>query len=507
MAVADVYILPSKAAQAFLRDRVGKLSPVSAKVSPTRPFRVYDTFDSEVAASGRMLLRSAGQWKLVAPFEGVLTQPCSPNEHFTVDFNEGPVKAALGDVSRLRALTPVGAGELHDTRVALVDSAEKTRVRLHVTFLQADEGGAAALVILQGLRGYDKALEQVRSRLKQSGGKKFSGSALYAALFPTRPVYTAKPDVCVGRKEAAFDAANDIIRTYLPVARVNEPGIIDDTDIEFLHDYRIAIRKIRSVLSLFSGVYSDKTTAELKSRFSAIMAPTGSLRDLDVFLAEKAGLYALLPASLYGGLDQLVSQVAQHRADAQQALKTRLLSKAYRKEMDALTALFAKPKRLKRGPSAERSAFDYSCRLIWGRYRKVCKVAATIDEKTEDEEVHRLRIHCKKLRYLMEFFAPVFPKSEIRLILQPLKRLQDNLGLFNDYSVQQDNLRAMLEDLDETQDGAQIAIAQSIGALIVVLNRKQLEERAKVVGSFATFNDKQTRARFRALFKDKRSVA
>ena len=71
-----------------------------------------------------------------------------------------------------------------------------------------------------------------------------------------------------------------------------------------------------------------------------------------------------------------------------------------------LAALFADLKRLEPGPNADRGAYGYACALIWKRYRKVCKLARSITPDTPDEIVHDLRIDCKKLRYLMEFFRP-----------------------------------------------------------------------------------------------------
>lgn len=507
MTLTVSYYLPVEFAQGLLRQSVGKLSPIVTGDASPRTFQLFDTFDADIGASDRMLIKSADAWTLVAPTGAVSSQPCASDARFVSDFEEGPVKAALKDVSPLRALMPVTEGDIQEATIAFVDEAEKTRVRIKLTLLNSDAGGDVALVTLQELRGYQKALRQAQRHVLTLGAKQMTGMDVYKRLVPDRDPYIAKPIVDVGRKEAAFDAANDIISAYLPIARMNEAGIIEDIDIEFLHDYRIALRKIRSVLSLFAGVYSEKTTDTLKRRFSKLMAPTGDLRDLDVYMAEKVTFYALLPDSLHGGLDQMFRHFSKERTEAQTALATHLQSAAYKKEMDALCALFAHTKRLKRGPNARLPALGYSCDLIWRRYAKVCKIAAGIDDQTEDEDVHRLRIHCKKLRYLMEFFAPVFPEKEMRRVLKPLKRLQDNLGLFNDYSVQQDKLRAMLEDLDQRKGGAQIEIAQSIGALIMVLHRKQLDERAKVVSSFETFNDAPTRASFDALFKKKRAKA
>ena len=121
--------------------------------------------------------------------------------------------------------------------------------------------------------------------------------------------------------------------------------------------------------------------------------------------------------------------------------------------------------------------------------------------------MHELRIHCKKLRYLMEFFTPMFDKAEVKTMIKALKKLQDVLGLFNDYSVQQDSLRDFLEaraavaPRSAKSRAQEMAVAQSVGALIAVLHRRQLEQRALVEARFAEFDSKGTRARFAAQFQ------
>jgi CHAD domain-containing protein len=267
-----------------------------------------------------------------------------------------------------------------------------------------------------------------------------------------------------------------------------------------LHDYRIALRKIRSVLSLFKGVYAEDQTLQLKARFSALMSSTGRLRDLDVYLLERGDFYALVPDSLHDGLDRMFAMFAEERQQALKSLSDHLRSKSYEAEIGKLATQFDSRKRLKPGPNADLSAYDFACKMIWKRYRKICKIASGIDADTEDEEVHELRIHCKKLRYLMEFFGPVFPKPAFKSLIKPLKRLQDNLGLFNDYSVQQESLRAFLTGLESQNHAEGLEIAQSAGALIAVLHQRQLAERAKVVESFARFNSRETQKTFRNLF-------
>lgn len=493
-------LLPVDAINGLYASPIGKLAAVLTQAEETATFTLYDTFDQSLRRARRVLIEFDNRLELWEPDGTTLSQQAEHCEQFVADMTDGPVKHALSDLPALRRLMAICTGQMRLSDLALMDGEEKTQARASLCLIYADVGASTAVATLQGLRGYDKALAQLADRTRACGGTPLEKGDLHAQLLPDQAPYVAKPNVGVGKTEKTFDAATDIIAAYIPVARQNEPGIVSDIDTEFLHDYRIALRKIRSVLSLFRGVYAEGQTQQLKARFSALMAPTGRLRDLDVYLLDKGDFYALVPDSLHGGLDRMFAMFAAERQEAQMSLSSHLRSKFYEAEIGKLARLFDSRKRLKRGPNADLPAYDFACKLIWKRYHKICKIAAGINAETEDEEVHQLRIHCKKLRYLMEFFVPVFPKSEFKSLIKPLKRLQDNLGLFNDYSVQQDNLREFLNGL-ETQNRAEgLEIAQSVGALIAVLHQRQLAERAKVVESFARFNSRETQKTFRDLF-------
>lgn len=494
------FLLPLKAVDDLSASPVGKLAPVLTQAEETAIFTLYDTFDQTLRKQRRVLIAIDDRLELWEADGAILSQPAERSLTFVADMADGPVKHALSNLPALRSLMVIGTGHLRLSELALVDDEEKTQARASLRLLSTDGAASVAVAALQGLRGYDKALSRLADRVADCAGVPLNRDDLYARLFPVLSPYVAKPDIDVDRNEAAYDAASDIIAAYLPVARRNEAGIIDDIDTEFLHDYRIALRKIRSVLSLFKGVYAEEQTQDLKARFSALMAPTGQLRDLDVYLLDRSEFYDLLPHSLHRGLDRMFAMFAEQRQDTHEALSRHLRSKAYEREVDTLAKLFDSRRKLQRGPNADLPAHDFASKLIWKRYRKICRIAAGIDADTPDEEVHQLRIHCKKLRYLMEFFGPVFPKSAFRSLLKPLKRLQDNLGLFNDYSVQQESLRALPSRLDHGDHAGNLELAQSVGALIAVLHQRQLEERDKVVDSFARFNSAATQKTFRDLF-------
>ena len=119
---------------------------------------------------------------------------------------------------------------------------------------------------------------------------------------------------------ASRTAAKLICRNLLAALRRNEQGVAEDIDIEFLHDFRVAARRVRSVFALLG----DALEPDVRSRFSAAFKELGKMsgivRDLDVQRLAAAESRARLPEMLHDGLDSLFAELAAKRAAAQQAL-------------------------------------------------------------------------------------------------------------------------------------------------------------------------------------------
>ncbi|ETX11417.1 hypothetical protein OCH239_20145 [Roseivivax halodurans JCM 10272] len=487
---------------ALYSTRSGKDRLVPREEPSDTPAVLHDTFDGQLAAAGRLLL-SQDDGLILLGGAGPLRQAGGP-PGFVADMETGPVKDALSAmVSPLRRLSPLGEVTLVRQKLALLDDLDKTQVRCDLVVLDAGEGRETALLSAAALRGYDRALDRLSNSLgARDDIGRIDARGAVATLFPGKAGRDLKPDIAMTPRTTAFRAATDIIHAHLDLARMHEAGTIADIDSEFLHQYRVALRKVRSVISLFKGVYTPEETADLKARFGALMAETGHLRDLDVYLIARESYLALVPAPLRPGLELLFEDIASERAEAQADLARYLGSDAYAREMRRLQKRIAKGgKKLAKGPEADRPARDLAQRLIWKRYRKVCAIARTIDAATPDEQVHELRIHCKKLRYLMEFFAPVFPAAEVKPLLKALKGLQDVLGTFNDCAVQKEALEGRLTSGSGNSSARKLEIAKSIGALLTVLDQRQRVARSEVEARFAAFDAPATRAGFTKLFK------
>jgi CHAD domain-containing protein len=202
-----------------------------------------------------------------------------------------------------------------------------------------------------------------------------------------------------------------------------------------------------------------------------------------------------VPPSLHEGLDLLFARFAGERAAEQRALARWLSGEEYDEEMQNLARLFSAGRWPERGPNADRPVEQLAHELIGRRWRKARACAKDIDASTPDEVVHDLRIRCKKLRYLLEFFAPLIGEHDLGPLIRPLRRLQDELGLFNDYSVQIRALEGVLASR-QARGNDDIAIARSLGAVIAVLHQRQVAQRRRVENILDDFTGPKVRRRF-----------
>ncbi|HDK43275.1 MAG TPA: CHAD domain-containing protein, partial [Desulfobacteraceae bacterium] len=122
-----------------------------------------------------------------------------------------------------------------------------------------------------------------------------------------------------------------------------------------------------------------------------------------------------------------------------------------------------------------------------------------IKPSSSDKKMHRLRIHCKKLRYSLEFFASLFPPADIRTVINQLKKLQNNLGAFNDLSVQQEMLHQYLARL-RPGSGRNQQLASAIGGLLTSLHHEQQQVREAFFSKFRRFARSENTGLYKKLF-------
>ncbi|MFZ2724849.1 MAG: CHAD domain-containing protein [Methylococcaceae bacterium] len=225
--------------------------------------------------------------------------------------------------------------------------------------------------------------------------------------------------------------------------KANEHGIIASNDSEYLHDFRVAVRKTRSGLSQLKGILPESISNEYRVFFSELGKLTGACRDLDVYLLifEKEKTYLSPP--LQQAIQPLELLLLKKQQQARHDLKLLLNSKQYLQKLNTwhhyLDTLNEK--------TAPVTIKQLATRRIKKNYRKVLQEGSVITSHSNGDELHELRKSCKKLRYLLEFFQPFYLEKKVKTVLKHLKALQDVLGDIQDSYCQQQYLLQYRKEL------------------------------------------------------------
>jgi CHAD domain-containing protein len=314
--------------------------------------------------------------------------------------------------------------------------------------------------------------------------------------------YTLRPVFGLERETPAREAVGRIVRTILEIAIRNVPGILNDLDTEFLHDYRICLRKMRSVLSLVKDVYPAEETGRMRKILGDLARQTNRLRDLDVYLLARDEYLGLLPPGLRPALEGMFEDFAAEREKEARRTVSKMRAPSSRRLLREIEEFFFEETRHRPAPAAGLPVGPLVFRCIYKRYRKIRKIATGIGAETPDEVVHQIRIECKKLRYLLEFFTELIPKDEGAAMQRLLRRLQGRLGEFNDASVQQ---KSLLNYWERKKSGN--AVALGLGGLVSVLYHRQQQTRGLIEQALEGFCGGSTATAFKRTFKPPASVS
>jgi CHAD domain-containing protein len=140
---------------------------------------------------------------------------------------------------------------------------------------------------------------------------------------------------------------------------------------------------------------------------------------------------------------------------------------------------------------------------IWKIYKQALKEGGAIDRHSPPESLHKLRKTCKKLRYLLEFFQNLYPERQIDKLLQRLKSLQEILGDYQDYDIQQERLKQFSEEMQDINTPSKTFLA--MGVLIQDFEIRKCKARDRFSAQFATFTKVDNHTAFHDLFAPKKS--
>jgi CHAD domain-containing protein len=221
----------------------------------------------------------------------------------------------------------------------------------------------------------------------------------------------------------------------------NEAAVLAG-DIEGIHQMRVAVRRLRAILSAFAPMLPDEQGHWVSQELRWFGDVLGEARNLDVFagdLLDRAR--AALPIA--SEFERLAQATERRRRAAHAGVIKAISSTHY------TVALLELLRWLDGGDwhlAAAESLHDPIETLaptLLDRCRAQAEKRAKDFSKQSAKKRHRLRIALKKLRYTTELFAPLYGAGEAKHFIQRLKKLQDDLGDANDVRVARDIVESL----------------------------------------------------------------
>ncbi|MDC9729399.1 MAG: CHAD domain-containing protein [Methyloprofundus sp.] len=469
----------------------------------------YDSFDWRLYSANMLCEHKHSQknseLRLVNNKTGQLLSSMETEQvpDFSQLFTDESFRQLLSPELQMRALLPLCHLSYEAYLINILNKDQKTILRLQVDEYELLNNRLQLLP----LKGYEKAHQKIAQLLQDKFNLLPSASCtvLNEALKHQgrKPQdYSSKLSIKLKPEMRADKASQLIYKHLLHAIHINEAGTIDDTDSEFLHDFRVAVRRTRAGLSQIKNTLPAEIVAKYASFFAWLGQITGPTRDLDVYLLSYPNYKEVLPESLQDDIAPLYDFLMQKQQQAHNELAEKLKSPEYTKQLLEWET-YLKQSLPKKGSTTEanQTIQELADLRIWKVYQRVLKEGGAIEAGSPPEALHDLRKTCKKLRYLMEFFQDLYPAQDIKRAIKSLKGFQAILGDFQDYEIQELSIKQFSEEMMANLVASNTLLA--MGVLVQYLDVMKCKARNHFSEQFTLFVEAENKAMFTQLFKHK----
>lgn len=457
---------------------------------------MLDTFDGRLHAAGMRLEHRAdgvgGELVLTATGTIPARVAAAAMPRWAADVSRGPFRARLAPVLEMRALRPqltfadtwqtaVGRDRTGKTVVSLLVHDAIGEVPWSIEIVRQPGHAAAAqraVDLLIGL-GFDPVADD------------FAGAVMSASGVDQRG-YRDSPTVPMSPDQPAWTGWRDVLVNLAESARANWQGTIDDTDTEFLHDLRVALRRSRSILSQARDVLPSSLREPFGDELRWLAGVTGPTRDLDVYILEWDRYTADLTDPSRDALQPVLQHLRDRRDRARADLVAAMRSERGATLLDSWTAALSALHEPTAGdaPKANEEIGDVVAARIHRTHQRLLDDGRAIDADTAAERLHELRKDAKKLRYLVECFASLIPKGIRTKFVKQMKSLQDNLGEHQDAEVHSAEIHVVATELSGEHATRSTLVA--LGQLSQQLDATKARARGEFAARFDDFDSKRT---------------
>lgn len=238
--------------------------------------------------------------------------------------------------------------------------------------------------------------------------------------------YDISPDLFLESHE------KNIKRTMLRMKRY----LADPSD-ESIHDLRTAVRRLdASYTVLPKKLRTDSANKKFVTMYKKFFKVSSMVRDLDVMMARLAK-FKTYPA-VAGLLERMREERSVHLAEGER--------------MAAVLEYLPEPIILPESIPANKLQRRFNDLITPLHDDIIALLPIVTGDRRRIDELHRLRIRCKKMRYLLELVQYNIPRE----LLKTLQKMQDLLGTIHDCDV----MIAFLKNSRQEQDILRVVSAE-----------------------------------------------
>lgn len=231
--------------------------------------------------------------------------------------------------------------------------------------------------------------------------------------------------VKVDADESVIGVFKQLAWLCLKQLQANEGGIFGVSNVEFIHQARVSLRRLRTALRLFSTELPPGFSDKWGLAWRDVGEQLGNARNWDVFYTE---ILPDMEVDLGNSADiSNLKEFAQtQRKMAHSQAQSWISGRHYSLTMIAFCeALLALPN------SKATRISDFADKALKKRHKRFCR-GAEVAHTLNSEERHEVRIDLKKLRYTIDFFESLYPRKQLQPFLKGLAETQELLGRMND---------------------------------------------------------------------------
>jgi CHAD domain-containing protein len=206
-----------------------------------------------------------------------------------------------------------------------------------------------------------------------------------------------------------------------------------------LRKLRVALRRLRSDLQTFAPLLDSEWATELRDRLGGLAARLGTVRDAEVLSDRLVHLASLLTESDHAAALPLLDTAASQLAMASAVLLDELAGEAYLGVVESALAAVTHPRW-----SDPDGDIPSVTSLAAKRWRRLRAYVAAMGETPTDEQLHRVRILAKRVRYAADASVPVAGEAAAASAAK-MASLQTVLGEQHDAVVTREWLRRQAE--------------------------------------------------------------